>query len=609
MTMTGSPIGMTLGSLPLLLLLPAAIDYAATATADSIDTRNIDSTLSSKLDVQYSCIFENLWTKERHPSEYPLDAMHWKKQVLASHSDAYSMWESGALASNAVDKMVESSDSSILTREVMINNGSYEVGYAKHIEIDNTFEFENPIRMTSTNHYLSVVAKMAPSPDWFSGFHDFNAINEATSTWYEKFTIETYPYDAGIDDGDTYYTENLPTIPAQRITQFTVDNVPNGIYLNPSGTGILPVAKYVCSLITDEDDYPEETIQTIDSRIPASQDVKYLCVFENQWSASRHPKHFPTGDAFLSVHWTKQILVAHDSSYSMWQEGSFASKGVEKLAELGGVSDIVTELRDHDYSYGIGYDKYVYSQDPTVTFDPLTMTWNRRYISVLSKLAPSPDWFAGFHDFDAVDENTNTWYQQFIIPLFSYDAGTEDGINYDTVNKATDPVQPISKFTTSNGDNVFMKGNTILCVASLVCTLFDPEEDRMAPTVSPINESLTRSPTGGASPPPPQQQRPSVVAEPNKNAGIIIGVTIGAIVAVLVAGILVCMLLCRRQKEITDTDSTTSNRRREQMIQKIRANFIMEDASTISTHDHFGNMGPRIHIHRKSSDVFLEEVP
>jgi len=637
-----------------ILLLLSSVIHALDITKKNLDfskitiTNLIDSTISVREheDVEYNCVFENLWTKERHPRDYPYDAMHWKEQVLASHNFEYSMWKENSFASTAVRKLIEKYDVSFLTEEIMTNHGSWEIGYARHIrngEEQNqnnnnnaeVFEFEHPIRMSSSNnHYLSVIAKMAPSPDWFSGFYDVNVIKEDTMTWYDEFSIETYPFDAGIDDGTAYYTIEIPTEPPQPITQFTVDNTNNGIYLNPNGTDILPVARYTCALVgeSEVEDFHSETIQTVDSNIPVDAIVEYGCSFVNEWNASRHPKHFPTGDAFQSVHWTKPILASHNIHYSMWREGSMASEAVEKLAELGGVSDILIELMDHgDIDYAIGYDKYLYhSTNPNVHFDPIPMTQNRRYISVLSKLAPSPDWFAGHHDFNTVNEETNTWYQEFNIPLFPYDAGTEEGSTYVTVNNATDPKQPISKFTSSLGDNVFMKRNTVMCVALLTCKIILPSSDETIYNNNNDNDDSSIRPSDTRSPSTTtliQQEEEEESTTTQRNKIAIIGVTVGTVVAVLIAGSLLTALFCQRNDDDDydsddDDDSLPSYIRRDLMIQKIRASLSIQtehDASTISTHDHHyldNNQDRRLEVvnavqqqqqQKPPSDIIIED--
>jgi len=528
------------------------------STAAAItDIQTVDSTVPSSIDVQYNCVFQNQWTRDRHPMNYPLyAAVHWTRQVLASHGSAYNMWKEGSLASSAVKKMAEAGGTAEIIQRLEDNNNSYEVGYSKYMSNDPTMKFNNPLKMTSENRYVSVITKMAPSPDWFSGFHDFNAVNENAQTWYKEFTIQTYPYDAGTEDGNTYDTSNSKTSPQQKVSQFTTNNVPNGIYLNPDGDDILPVAKYTCTLNTYSSSNAD--IETVDSNISSTQNVQYGCVFENQWNKDRHPLEFPQ-DA-LHVHWTKQVLASHDSSYNMWKEGSLASEGVQKLAESGGIANIIEELQDHGDSYDIGYDKYLYAQDPKVIYEPLQMSSNKRYISAITKLSPSPDWFSGFHDFNTVNEKSNTWYEEFIIPIYPFDAGTEDGETYNTVNSRTFPAEQISQFTVDNvpSSKVFLndKGDDILPVAMYTCTL-SILDGGMAPTQSPIFTSLTRSPTGiGGS-------NTAVETQPTNNyVRLIVSISVGAVATTLIVGVIVYMFCCRKQKqlkEMTEEASTSSS--------------------------------------------------
>merc|ERR1712176_1723978 len=137
-----------------------------------------------------------------------------------------------------------------MVKELEESKSSYEIGYDKYLSFDQTMKFHDPLPMTSENHYISVISKIIPSPDWFSGFHDFNAINEEKQTWYKEFTIETYPYDAGTEDGNTYEIFNEQTNPRQPITRFDKTNIQNGIFMNPEGNDILPVASYTCTLNT-----------------------------------------------------------------------------------------------------------------------------------------------------------------------------------------------------------------------------------------------------------------------------------------------------------------------------------------------------------------------
>ena len=68
-----------------------------TYSSSEMSIERTDSNVPSSQDVKYNCAFKNLWNKERHPNEFPQDslAVHWTKQVLASHDITYKMWREG----------------------------------------------------------------------------------------------------------------------------------------------------------------------------------------------------------------------------------------------------------------------------------------------------------------------------------------------------------------------------------------------------------------------------------------------------------------------------------------------------------------------------------
>lgn len=84
---------------------------------------------------------------------------------------------------------------------------------------------------------------IAPSPDWYMGFSD-------AKPRYETFEIETYPWDAGIETGDDFDTNNASEKPLAPIEQLIMDTVPgNKNFLSPDGDKILPMATWSCTLV------------------------------------------------------------------------------------------------------------------------------------------------------------------------------------------------------------------------------------------------------------------------------------------------------------------------------------------------------------------------
>jgi len=117
------------------------------------------------------------------------------------------------------------------------------------------------VPVDATHLLLSTITMIAPSPDWFSGFYDFDVRDpDNLDNFLQSFVIETYPWDAGTEQGDTYSTSNDAESPAQEIFQLTTDTVPaTGVLLDSGGTSVLPVARWECELVAEGDQDETDT--------------------------------------------------------------------------------------------------------------------------------------------------------------------------------------------------------------------------------------------------------------------------------------------------------------------------------------------------------------
>jgi hypothetical protein len=91
----------------LFLLLARQFSGANAQNYNLISTETSD--VASTVPVEYSCVFRNLWTSARHPVAYPNSA-HWSPVVIVAHSQDYTMWEEGQLASRGVENVAEVSE-------------------------------------------------------------------------------------------------------------------------------------------------------------------------------------------------------------------------------------------------------------------------------------------------------------------------------------------------------------------------------------------------------------------------------------------------------------------------------------------------------------------
>jgi hypothetical protein len=68
-------------------------------------------------------------------------------------------------------------------------------------------------------------------------------------------------------------------------------------------------------------------------------------------------------------------------------------------------------------------------------------------LTLVSMIAPSPDWFVGISDLLLIENGK--WLENLIIPLYAYDAGTDSGTLYISENSDTQPrgtIQRIGSF-------------------------------------------------------------------------------------------------------------------------------------------------------------------
>ena len=81
-------------------------------------------------------------------------------------------------------------------------------------------------------------------------------------------------------------------------------------------------------------------------------------------------------------------------------------------------------------------------------------------VSIITMIAPSPDWFVGVRDIDLCDANSGKFKDRVSFDLFPYDSGTDSGRLFDSPNMVTNPAVPIFRIT-RNMDTVFKSSSPI----------------------------------------------------------------------------------------------------------------------------------------------------
>ena len=105
------------------------------------------------------------------------------------------------------------------------------------------------------------------------------------------------------------------------------------------------------------------------------------------------------------------------------------------------------------------------------TLSDIKVYVNSKYplVSVITMIAPSPDWFVGVDDVDMCDAATGKFMDQMSFNLGPWDSGTDSGKLFDSVNEVTNPVEPIFLITKTM-DTVFKGNNSIPPLAKMIFT-------------------------------------------------------------------------------------------------------------------------------------------
>lgn len=108
-----------------------------------------------------------------------------------------------------------------------------------------------PVEVDFEYPFLNAAAGISPSPDWFTGFYLFDTVDEYDRTYWDHFTIRTYPWDAGTDAGQHYTSEDRDMDPSENVFRMFPNRVPeSGAFLSHDGKEVLPVGEFECVLHT-----------------------------------------------------------------------------------------------------------------------------------------------------------------------------------------------------------------------------------------------------------------------------------------------------------------------------------------------------------------------
>ncbi len=193
---------------------------------------------------------------------------------------------------------------------------------------------------------------------------------------------------------------------------------------------LLPVTRWLASIVL--------------LAIPASvfaEVVQYEVTFDSLWTAETHPIDYPSG-----AHYSAHIGATHNADYTLWGPGEISTEGMKNLAELGTGSPGDAEIEAAiEAGTAYGFLRMPAPRPVGTQSRRFNVSSEFPLMSLVTMIAPSPDWFVGFRDVDLQDGGD--WVSEVQIDAWPYDAGTDSGTTYQSPNEPTEPFEPMFRIT------------------------------------------------------------------------------------------------------------------------------------------------------------------
>ena len=193
-----------------------------------------------------------------------------------------------------------------------------------------------------------------------------------------------------------------------------------------------------------------------DTTTPAAEqeyEAVYLARFVSTWSADTHPVNFPD-----NPHFSPLTGAAHSEQAVFWQRGQNATDGIEQMAETGGTTMLLDEIQlaiDEGRALSTIQGGGI-ALSPGATEVEFRVKRDYPLVTLVSMLAPSPDWFIGIHDQSMLDQNGD-YLESLTVELNLYDSGTDAGVRYDSADEDS-PRSPIALVNSFPSDSDFIEG-------------------------------------------------------------------------------------------------------------------------------------------------------
>lgn len=164
----------------------------------------------------------------------------------------------------------------------------------------------------------------------------------------------------------------------------------------------------------------------------------YNFTFTSIWNETDHTS-IPN-----NAHWSDLVGATHKTKDAFFKLGETASLGIKNVAELGNNIAFNTEVNNainsNEASQYLQEGFSPFAAISSATLSGIEFTEEFHLITLISMIAPSPDWFIAINSLDLRNTENTGWKNSFSMDVFVYDAGTDDGFDYTSSNSANSPV-------------------------------------------------------------------------------------------------------------------------------------------------------------------------
>ncbi|WP_296383249.1 spondin domain-containing protein [Winogradskyella sp.] len=169
----------------------------------------------------------------------------------------------------------------------------------------------------------------------------------------------------------------------------------------------------------------------------AQSTATYDINFTSTWNSSDH------GSLPSNAHWSNLVGANHNSDITFFEMGGTATTGIENVAETGSNtvfnSEVQIAINNGNAQQWLNQSFAPFAAISSATLNNIVISEDYPLLTLVSMIAPSPDWIIAVNRLNLWDTGMNKWKETFTLDLFPYDAGTEDGFGYSGNNAATNP--------------------------------------------------------------------------------------------------------------------------------------------------------------------------